>query len=365
MSADAPLGPREFDLAALSPDRFQELVYLLAHAVEPKTVPVKAKDQGLDARLPGPRGRDTVRGWQAKRHTTGINWADCEESIRRAQAFWRPRHITFCFALDLSAKDQRDFEERLARQFSHLRLDYWPGSELQRLMRDTEEGRRAASYLFGDPAGDQAAIRRAIATGGELTTTSQAIDRLAAIHEFMQSDPHFRYGLNMREGEAPEAPPAPGTFLSLEINTSSGKVRIDASERHPGALAEHGPEGALVFSDDEAGRRAAKQVDGLLREGGQVRIESGLGVRMDRVPPALQGLLATDSERAVVEISALRFGRPGEKAPEFRQPVLLTCGDTQALIELVQVDPPDGWLGAIAGGLGGLEVFYVVRGATA
>lgn len=361
MSADAPLGPREFDLAALAPDRFQELVYLLAHAVELNTVPVKAKDQGLDARLPGARGRDTLRGWQAKRYTKGINWTECEESVRRAQAFWRPRHITFCFALDLSAKDQAHFESRLVRRFPHLRLDYWSGSELQRLMRDTEAGQRAANYLFGDRAGDEAALRRAIATGGELTTGPQAIERIAAIHEFMHSDPHFRYGLNLREPETPEAPPAPGTFLSVEVATSGGTVRIDASERHPGALPEHGPEGALVFSDDEPGRRAAEQIERLLREGGQARIESGLGIRMNRVPPALQGLLPTETEHGVIEISAL----PLEPLPEFRQPVLLACGGTEALIELVSVDPPEEWSGALAGGLGGLEVFFLIRGPAA
>lgn len=365
MSADAPRGPRDFDLAALPPDRFEELVYLLAHAVEPTTVPVRAKDQGLDARLPGTRGRDTLRGWQAKRHTKGINWTDCEESVRRAQAFWRPRHITFCFSLDLSAKDQDDFESRLVRRFPHVRLDYWPGSELQRLMRDTEAGQRAANHFFGDPARDQAALRRAIATGGELTTTPQAIERLAAIHEFLQGDPHFHYGLNLREREAPEAPPAPGTFLSVEVTTSSGTVRIDASERHPGALPEHGPEGALVFSDDELGQRAAQQIEQLVRKGGQARIESGLGIRMARVPPALEGLLPTDTSYGAIEISALPVEPPAETVPEFRQPVLLAAGGTEALIELISVDPPDEWLGAIAGGLGGLEVFFLIRGLAA
>jgi hypothetical protein len=364
MSADAPLGPRHFDLAALTPDRFQELVYLLAHAVEPRTVPVKAKDQGLDARLPGPRGRATLRGWQAKRHTTGINWADCEESVRRAQAFWRPPYITFCFALDLSAKDQEDFECRLVRKFPHLRLDYWPGSELQRLMRETEGGRRAATYLFGDPVGDQAALLRAIATGRPLTRTAQAVERLAAIHEFLQSDPHFRYAVDMREHGAAEAPIAPGTFMSIEVSTSTGKVRIEASERHPGALAEHGPSGALVFDDDDAGQRAAELVERLLREGGRAKIESGLAIRMDRMAPGLQGLLPTDTARGVFEISALPLG-PSEETLKLRQPVLLVCGETEALIELVDVDPPDRWLGALAGGLGGLEVFFSVRGLSA
>src|SRR5271156_3644227 len=49
-------------------DQFEALVFLLARTTDEGVVPVRAKDHGLDARLPDPQGR-TLRGWQAKRFT--------------------------------------------------------------------------------------------------------------------------------------------------------------------------------------------------------------------------------------------------------------------------------------------------------
>lgn len=119
MSA-SPKGPIDYPIAELPPDRFEALTFLLARADDPAVVPVRDKDFGLDARLPDPQGRRTLRGWQAKRFTGAIQWAKCRESVARALAFWRPPRITFCFAHDLSAKDQDQFRTELAGRFPEV-----------------------------------------------------------------------------------------------------------------------------------------------------------------------------------------------------------------------------------------------------
>jgi len=121
----SPKGPIDYPIAELAPDRFEALTFLLARADDPAVVPVRNKDFGLDARLPGPQGRRTLRGWQAKRFTDAIPWAKCRESVDRALAFWRPPRITFCFAHDLSAKEQDQFRTELADRFPEVRLDFW------------------------------------------------------------------------------------------------------------------------------------------------------------------------------------------------------------------------------------------------
>jgi hypothetical protein len=170
--------PIEYPLDSLGPDNFEALAFLLARADSPEVVPVRNKDFGLDARLPDNRGR-TLRGWQAKRFRGPIQWGKCRESVDRAMAFWRPPRITFCFANDLSAAEQKKFQTELVDHFPEVRLDFWGKSELQRRLRDTDEGRRAAAWLFSGTETSEEALARAYAVGGPLEDGRQAGERQA------------------------------------------------------------------------------------------------------------------------------------------------------------------------------------------
>ena len=176
----APRGPIEYPLGGLSWEQFQSLVFLLARAEDSAVVPVRAKDHGLDARLPNSAGL-TLRGWQAKRYTASINWGECQESARRAVAFWRPPRITFAFPRDLSAGQQKTFRTKLSERFRSVHFDWWGESELQRRMRDTDEGRRAASWLFAHLESDRDEMLRAMAAGGPLSDAGDAAKRLAEV----------------------------------------------------------------------------------------------------------------------------------------------------------------------------------------
>ncbi len=349
-------GPVIYPLDELTPDQFESLVFLLARSTDPRVLPVSAKDHGLDARLPDTRGR-TLRGWQAKRFTSGIHWEQCRKSVTRAVAFWRPPRITFCFAHDLSASEQESFRTDLADCFPQVRLDFWPASELQRLIRDTDEGRRAAAWLFENREANLEAVLRATAVGGALESTQQAVERQAAIQDYMDRDPHLHYTILSRSPGAPETPPAPQTFLSVTILVGGQEVRIDGSERYPGAIDDLGGRPELAYSDDEDGRRARAAVERLMQHGGTETVSSGLGALMKEIPVGLQGLMPEAGLWGPMEIQA---SSPAP-VPLPRIPMLVCAGDAEVGVILESVDAPQGWDLTLGGGVGGLEIFQSSR----
>jgi len=125
------------------------------------------------------------------RFTDGIHWPQCQDSVRRAVAFWRPLWITFCFAHDLSAIEQESFRTELVERFREVRLDVWSASELQRLIRDTEEGQRAAAWLWENPSVTREEMIEAMKVGGPLHSKRHAAERRAVIQEYTNRDPHF------------------------------------------------------------------------------------------------------------------------------------------------------------------------------
>lgn len=354
-----PHGPEDYPIGALEPGRFESLVFLLARATDPGVVPVRARDHGLDARLPNARGR-TLRGWQAKRYTAAINWEECRSSVRRAVAFWRPPRITFCFPRELSGGEQSSFRTEVADHFPQVRLDFWPGGELQRLLRDTEEGQRAVAWLFANPGADREAMLRALAVGGELEDTRQAAERQAVIQEFMDRDPHLQYTMVSRSPGGPVTPPADPTFLSVTLVVGGQEVRVDASARYGGALEDLGAVPQLAFTDDNAGREALETIARLTREGGRATISAGLGTLMPTVPVGLRGLMPEEGLWGAAEVIV---ETPAESAAhEFRQPVVAQAGGTELGMVLGPGDPPQEWVGTLRGSVGGVELFFSVRG---
>jgi hypothetical protein len=358
-----PKGPGEYPIDKLEPDRFEALVSLLARAHDPAVVRVRNKDFGLDARLPDARGR-TLRGWQAKRFTEGIQWAKCRESVKRALAFWRPPRITFCFAHDLSAKEQRQFSTELVDQFPEVRLDFWGASELQRRLRDTDEGRRAAAWLFSGSEISEEAMRRAYAAGGPLKDSRQASERQAVIQEFMDRDPHVHYTTISRSAGGPETPPAPHTFMSVTLAHDGQEVRFDGSARYPGALDDLGSRPQLIFSDDESGRHALQAVERVMREGGRATITSGMGTVLDVVPVGLRGLFPEEGLWGEVEVIAEdqpRIVAQPETADPMAGPLLVRCGETELGVVMAPTEVPADWEHAVHGSTGGLGPMLVAR----
>jgi hypothetical protein len=81
---------------------------------------------------------------------------------------------------------------------------------------------------------------RAMAVGGALQSTKQAAERQAVIQEYMDRDPHLHYTMVSRSAGAPETLPAEQTFISVTLLAAGQEIRIDGSERYPGAIADLG-----------------------------------------------------------------------------------------------------------------------------
>jgi hypothetical protein len=348
-------GPTEHPLGDLTPDQFEALVFLLARDEFPEVVRVRAKDRGLDARRPDGAG-GTLRGWQAKRFTGGIKWPQCQESVERAVAFWRPPRITFAFPKLLSAKEQEDFRSNLIEQFPGVRLDWWDRDELQARMRDTEGGRRAVAWLFDNLEAGEEKMRRALAVGGELADARQAAERVAEIQDYVDRDPHLQYTIVSADKNAPETKPAAETIISLEAEFGSKQIRFDGSERYPGAAVDAGLSGRLIFSDDEEGRSAREAVDMAAGTGEPVTITSGLAGSFDRVPIGLRGLLPEGPTEGTVEILPAEAPDRGDLAAPETMSLLVRSAETELGIVLTAVEPPAGQTGLLVGSVGGLEL---------
>ncbi len=356
--ARLPKGPEEFPLDRLAPDQFEVLTFLLARDAFPGPVHVRRKDHGLDARLPDTHGA-TVRGWQSKRFLDRIYWDQCQESVARALAFWRPLRITFVFPKVLSGKEQKEFQTELIDHFPRVRLDWWDASELQPRMRDTPGGRRAADWLFGNPEADKAELQRVLAVGGELSDAADAAARIAEVQKFMSRDPHFRYTAVAREADAPDIPAAEQTIASVEANFGGVRVRFDAAERYPGGATDFGLRGTLAFSEDDEGRRARDAVMRVVNEGGTIEVSSGMSAKLAALPVGFRGLLPDDEMTGRFQFSAVGEPQP-VPLPSF--PILVRAGAAEIGAVLNYIEPIEGWNVTLAGSAGGLELFMSFRG---
>jgi len=221
-------------------------------------------------------------------------------------------------------------------------------------MRDTEGGRRAAAWLFDNLEETEERMRRALAVGGELADAHQAAERVAEVQGFVDRDPHLRYTIVSADVDAPPTPPAAETIVSFEARFGSKLVRFDGTQRYPGAAAEAGIAGRLLFSDDEAGRSAREALDRAVKTGEAVTISSGLRTSFDRVPVGLRGLLPEGEMSSAIELEPVAQSTPSA-APEGLS-VLARCGATELGLTLAPVDPPPGQTGLLLGSAGGLEL---------
>ena len=356
-------GAGSYPLWELTAGELEALTYLLARVEDRSVLPVRNQDRGLDVRLPDER-QLTRRGWQAKRFEKGkIHWGQCRESVETAVAFWRPPRITFVFAHELSADEQTNFRtELLERLDLPVALDYMPEAEIQRRLRDTPEGRQAAAWLFEDSEPEAEAMRRAYAMGGQLRDATHAAERLAEIQRHLGRDPHLDYTTITSDVGAPATPPAQGTALSVITQEGDQEVRFDGREKFPGALAQLGLEGAFVFTEDEAGRKAREALLEAQRTGASVSIESGIGIKMAKVPVGMRGVMTDEPVFGQVTLESLSASEKPTSAPPSLVG-LISAGGHELGMAFAPVDEPvSGWDLTLGAAAGGLEIFHSARG---
>jgi hypothetical protein len=146
-----------------------------------------------------------------------------------------------------------------------------------------------------------------------LRDATHAAERLAEIQRHLGWDPHLDYTTITTDVGAPPTPPAQGTALSVITQEGSQEVRLDAREKFPGALAQLGLEGAFVFTEDEAGRKAREELLEAQRTGTGASIESGIGIKMAKVPVGMRGVM-TD-EPVFGQVTLIPLEASAEPAP--------------------------------------------------
>jgi hypothetical protein len=121
-------------LAGLSPNRFEGFVYGLVKRQQPDARRLRPPDGGADIFCPASR-----HAFQVKRHTAGILWRDCEQSIRRCVAVHNPQHITSVLPVDLDADDSMRFDTRVAVLGRQRTVDFWSLSDIRRHLLNAPE----------------------------------------------------------------------------------------------------------------------------------------------------------------------------------------------------------------------------------
>ncbi|HEU5062756.1 MAG TPA: hypothetical protein VFT79_06340 [Solirubrobacterales bacterium] len=282
---EKPLGPRKFDFRELTDDDFEEMCHELIRLESPAVVKTAAPDGGADSLLPKNQ-KGWERAWQAKRYTGTIYWSKCKDSLDRAIKTYKVRRVTFCFAKNLTEGQQKKFNSDLKGRHEGVEIDFWDKTALVHRLNNSPGGQRVARHYFGDPAHDKDLIIRAVRAGGPLERSMDAVERARPVGEFLAGhDPYFTYPQVTHEEGLPEPPAAEGTIMSVTSTDEGISIRHDAIPRHRDAMERFGPRITMSFTDDEAGRRAAKAFAEGTSRGRPVVLEEGVEVTPERLPP--------------------------------------------------------------------------------
>jgi hypothetical protein len=99
----------EMAIKVMTPSAFEDLVFALVRLEDERAEQLGPPDAGRDTivRLPG--GGELV--WQAKHHSSGIHWGDCEESLTTALRERIPREVTFVFPVKMTAGKEAGLDD--------------------------------------------------------------------------------------------------------------------------------------------------------------------------------------------------------------------------------------------------------------
>lgn len=133
---------------------------------------------------------------------------------------------------------------------------------------------------------------------------------------------------------------------------------MEAVPRNAAAMDEYGPIGTLLFKTTDEGKDALERFQRALRAGEQVRITTGVGLRIDRLPPLMQPHV-TDEPLDDVEITLCPTTPPPTR--HWRIVTRSDAGEAEVAADFTPVLPPANWDGALQGKGGGLTVTLVFR----
>jgi hypothetical protein len=127
-------------IEAMSASEFEDLVFALVRIEDDRAEQRGPPDAARDTIVRLPEGGELV--WQAKHHTSGIDWGKCEESLKTALSERDPREVTFVFPVKLNATKEPGLED-LRKRYPKVKITKpWTLPDLRAKLMTAEDVRR-------------------------------------------------------------------------------------------------------------------------------------------------------------------------------------------------------------------------------
>jgi hypothetical protein len=237
-------------IKAMDPDRFEQLVFELAHRDDRRVERVNRPDGGADTILPRGGGL-AERAWQAKHYPKAISWKKCEDSLSRAVTRWKPNRVTFVFPIDLSQTRRASFDKKLVRHPDALGItvNHWNQSHLVQLLATHPD---LAARFWPDTEEQTEKIDRLIKAGGKMENAGEMVERALAVGEFADRDKDFETAVSSLgiDTDAPNFETLP--YITLEVRGERRRVHIAAWVRDGASIGQS----TVSFRPDERGQAA-------------------------------------------------------------------------------------------------------------
>jgi hypothetical protein len=297
----------ERDLAGLTPGAFEQLVHAIVLKEHPDAQRLKAPDFGADVLDDAASKRPRV--WQVKHYPSAIHWSDCQESVDRAFAKWRPSSITFVFPRDLTGKDHQDFSEKLVGR-RDVPVIRWTASHINDELERYPAIRRNFFPHRTDALHEVLRAARLTETPTDGPAFIEHGLSLAKLAE--ELDPHFDYELRSRPGHLPKASWEQPPFMTAAMRGDGGESIIAAFAKPGGQDAA----ATFAFTDDEAGAEARRSVYLALARDESVRLSAGVTVEATPAPRAISSII--DHIGAEADFESVLTVSPNEEALALR-----------------------------------------------
>jgi hypothetical protein len=328
------------EIGVMAPQRFEQLVFELAHREDAQVRRVANPDGGADVIRQNADGTCS-RAWQAKRYADDINWQECESSLTSVIKRWEPSEVTFAFARDLSQQHEKAFAERLVSHpdavATETRITLWNLSEIVRRLAEHPDLR--VRFFGKQQESMDAALARTISAGGALESAGDLVDRARTLSGWAEQDPDFTHSINAAALEVPA--PSWGDelpYMTLEVNDAKTRVTIAAWPRDGAALAPP----TMMFGTDAPSQAVRREAVAMLARGEPAVVTEGFQIRAN-TPEIVQALTSEGGLQA------------GEATIVPSEPTTLDIeattdgGVVSRSVDLYAVPPPPGAAAAFAG----------------
>ncbi|MFZ1996643.1 MAG: hypothetical protein WAU75_21195, partial [Solirubrobacteraceae bacterium] len=274
MSAQSDL---DFRIQTLDPKAFEALVFDVVFAEYPGANALAAPDGGADVLVPVADGQ-RAGVWQAKRHVSRINVAECEKSLKAAIATYEPESVVFVFAKDLTANEVKAFEKRLRELGAEAGVDvsYWGLSALRARVQDNPRLRvRHLSY-------DEQTLLDIFASQ---RSGASVVARTFGLRDVLGAeDPAYEYTVELQTTEfKPRFKPT--DRVTLVASHGEQHLRLAANPRNPNA----GPVMTWGFTNDDTGHQAREEaLLAVARGDKEVTVEAGFAADLTAAPKVMR-----------------------------------------------------------------------------